>query len=218
MRKACCIAPLRRTHGCHAEKTIDNSRELWYNARMVGTGNGAMAAPPAQPERSKPMAKKQKSVPAVEAASVEFVEMHPLPEPPTLADVVELDPTVVEDIERKRSVVKAKYKKRYAARAKEAGLKSKVAQRSAWDWLAQTLAGEVLDDRKQLMVDRFLRLMEANGVDHSRWTNRSQGWQGRLRMTGRLALQRVVAESGVLHTADGETLEAPADWVAHYRN
>lgn len=160
------------------------------------------------------MAKKQKT-PATPATEPVFVEMHPLP---TLADVVELHPDVEADIERKHSVVKAKYKVRYAQRAREAGLKSKVAQRSAWDWLAQTLAGEVLDDKKRLMVERFLRLMDANGVDHSRWTNRSKGWEGRLRMTGRLALQRVVAESGVLHTADGETLEAPADWVAKYRN
>lgn len=139
----------------------------------------------------------------------------------TLADVVDLegvDDTVVEDIGRKRSVVKPKYKVRYALRAKDRGSKSKVEQRSCWDWLAATLAGEILDEKKRLVVERFLRLLDANGVDHSRWTNRSKGWEGRLRMTGRLALQRVVAESGVLHTADGETLEAPADWVAKFKN
>lgn len=139
-------------------------------------------------------------------------------EAPTLADVVELHPDVEADIARAKSVVKRKYKERYAQRAKEAGLRSKIAQRSNWDWLAQTLAGEVLDDKRKLIVDRFLRLLEANGVDHSKWQNRSQGWEGRLRMTGRLALQRVVAESGVLHTADGETLEAPADFVTKFRN
>jgi hypothetical protein len=37
-------------------------------------------------------------------------------------------------------------------------------------------------------------------------------------MTGRLALQRVVAEAGVLNMADGETAEAPAEWVAKFRN
>jgi hypothetical protein len=160
------------------------------------------------------MAKKSKT-PAV---SVEFVPMHEFHEVPTLADVVELDPDVEADIERKRSVVKAKYKVRYAERAKAAGERSKVAQRSCWDWLAATLAGEVLDERKKLVVDRFLRLLDANGVDHSRWTNRSKGWEGRLRMTGRLALQRVVAETGILKTADGEELEAPADWVAKHNN
>ena len=37
-------------------------------------------------------------------------------------------------------------------------------------------------------------------------------------MTGRLALQRVVAEAGVLHLPDGETLEAPESWVAKFLN
>ena len=125
-----------------------------------------------------------------------------------------VDAEVAADNAKPRSVVGTKYKDRYAARAAEAGL-GKVAQRSSWDWLAQTLAGEVLDGTK-LNVERFHALLEANGVDHSRWTNRSKGWEGRLRMTGRLALQRVVAESGILRTADGEELEAPADWVAKF--
>lgn len=150
------------------------------------------------------MAKKQTPVPVVET--------------PTLADLpIEIHPDVQADIERKGSVVKRVYKQKYAERAKDQGL-GKLAQRSAWDWLAQTLAGEVLDDQKRLMVSKFEALMDANGVDHSRWTNRSVGWQGRLRMTGRLALQKVVAETGVLKTTDGETLEAPADWIAKYRN
>jgi hypothetical protein len=59
-------------------------------------------------------------------------------------------------------------------------------------------------------------VLDANGVDHSRWQNRSKGWEGRLRMTGRLALQRVVAEAGILKTADGEELVAPAEWVAKF--
>ena len=130
------------------------------------------------------------------------------------ATPVEIDATVAEDIAKKGSVVKAGYKARYAARAAEAGL-GRTAQRSCWDWLAQTLAGEVLDGTK-LDVAKFQRLLEANGVDHSRWTNRSKGWEGRLRMTGRLALQRIVAEAGILRTADGEELEAPAEWVAKH--
>jgi hypothetical protein len=35
-------------------------------------------------------------------------------------------------------------------------------------------------------------------------------------MTGRLALQKVVAATGTLRTADGEELVAPADWVAKH--
>jgi len=129
-----------------------------------------------------------------------------------------LHPDVAADLERKRSVVKSAYKRKYAERAKAAGLASKVAQRSTWDWLAQSIAGECNGEGGKLDVPAFLALLDANAVDHSRWTNRSAGWEGRLRMTGRLALQRVVAAEGALHTADGEELVAPAEWVAKFRN
>ena len=129
-----------------------------------------------------------------------------------------IHPEVAEDNAKRNSVVAPKYKHRYAQRAVAAGHKRKAAQRSNWDWLAQTLAGEVLDDRDHLVVDRLLALLDANGVDHSRWTNRSKGWEGRLRMSGRLALQRVVAEAGVLRTVDGEELVAPPEWVAKFSN
>ena len=129
---------------------------------------------------------------------------------------VAIDAAVAEDNAKANSVVGVAYKHRYAQRAAGAGLKRKAAQRSAWDWLAQTIAGECLDDKDRISIDRFLALLDANGVDHSRWTNRNKGWEGRLRMTGRLALQRVVAEAMVLKTADGETLDAPTEWVAKY--
>lgn len=170
------------------------------------------------------MARKHKTptTPALETAPT----LAPLPvpppvvdEPPTFADLdFDVDAEVAADIVKRNSVVKPKYKLRYAHRASEAGLKKKRAQRSAWDWLAQTLAGECLDEKDRISIERFTAVLDANGVDHSRWTNRSKGWEGRFRMTGRLALQRVVAEAGVLKTADGEELEAPADWVAKYRN
>lgn len=132
--------------------------------------------------------------------------------------LVAVDAEVAADNAKRNSVVKPAYKHRYAARAVEAGLKRKAAQRSTWDWLAQTIAGEALGKGDKLDVERFLALLDANGVDHSRWTNRSKGWEGRLRMTGRLALQRVVAEAGILRTADGDELEAPAEWVAKYHH
>ena len=127
-----------------------------------------------------------------------------------------IDAEVAADNAKKGSVVGVGYKTRYAKRASEAGVARKAAQRSAWDWLAQTIAGECLGEKDRISIERFLALLDANGVDHSRWTNRNKGWEGRLRMTGRLALQRVVAEAGVLQTADGEELEAPAEWVAKY--
>lgn len=142
-------------------------------------------------------------------------------EVPTFADVCEalpaVDVEVAADIAKRGSVVRVGYKKTYAARAVEAG-HGKVAQRSCWDWLAQQLAGECLRDDK-FQEDRFRALLDANGVRHEHWgtgEKRTKGWEGRLRMTGRLALQRVVAKAGVLHTADGEELVAPAEWVAKH--
>jgi hypothetical protein len=128
-----------------------------------------------------------------------------------------IHPDVAQDIERKNSVVKSAYKVKYAERAKANGHASKCAQRSTWDWLAQCLAGECNGEGGKLDVARFRALLEANGVDHSKWTNQSKGWEGRLRMTGRLALQRVVAASGVL-VVEGDELEAPAEWVAKFQN
>lgn len=143
------------------------------------------------------------------------------PAPRILEAVVQeaLDDAEIEgQIALPRSVVKATYKVKYRDRARANGERTKAAKRSAWDWLAQTLAAIVLDERNKLKVDDFLALLDANGVDHSRWTNRSPGWEGRLRMTGRLALQRVVAEAEVLRTADGEELVPPAEWVAKFRS
>jgi len=142
-------------------------------------------------------------------------------EVPTFADVCEaipaVDGEVAADIAKRGSVVRVGYKKLYAARAAEAG-HGKLAQRSCWDWLAQTLAGEALVDGK-LHEAKFRALLDANGVRNSHWgtgEKRTKGWEGRLRMTGRLALQRVVAKQGHLLTADGEELVAPAEWVAKH--
>jgi hypothetical protein len=125
-----------------------------------------------------------------------------------------IDAEVAADIEKRGSVVKTSYKKAYAARAAAEG-GTKIAQRSCWDWLAQTLAGEVLVEGK-FHEAKLRSLLDANGVRHEHWNNRNKGWEGRLRMTGRLALQKVVAKNGILRTADGEELEAPAEWIAKH--
>jgi hypothetical protein len=141
----------------------------------------------------------------------------PVSEAPTLVDVLDalpIDAEVAADNAKRGSVVRSAYKHKYAQRAAATG-GGKVAQRSCWDWLAQELAAECLVGTK-ISIERFLAILDANGVDHSRWTNRSKGWEGRLRMTGRLALQRVVAAQGHLKTAEGAELEAPADWVAKH--
>lgn len=154
---------------------------------------------------------------AVQVTEIEPIVETPVAETPVV-EPVEIDTEVAEDNAKARSVVRPLYKHRYAERASGAGLKRKAAQRSAWDWLSQTLAGECLGEKDRIDIGKFCSILSANGVDHSRWTNRSKGWEGRLRMTGRLALQRIVAEAGVLHVLDGETLEAPTEWIAKYRN
>lgn len=147
------------------------------------------------------------------AAHAEVVEL-PVVVEPTPEPEVEIDAEVAEEIVKRNSVVRPAYKKRYAERAAANG-GGKVAQRSCWDWLAQALAGECLVGSK-ISIERFVAIMDANGVDHSRWNNRNKGWEGRLRMTGRLALQKIVAANGVLRTADGDELVAPAEWVAKH--
>jgi hypothetical protein len=127
-----------------------------------------------------------------------------------------LHPEVAEDNAKSGSVVRSAYKHRYANRAVAAGLSRKAAQRSSWDWLAQTLAGECLGEGDRISIAKFLAILDCNGIDHSRWQNRSKGWEGRLRMTGRLALQKVVAESTELRLPDGEVLTAPEEWVAKF--
>jgi hypothetical protein len=154
------------------------------------------------------MSKKSKQVPAL-VVETPVIAM-PVPTP------VEIDAEVAADNMKRNSVVRPKYKHRYAERAKEAGL-GKRAQRSAWDWLAQKLADECLDSKAKISIEKFTRILELNGVDHSRWTNRSKGWEGRFRMTGRLALQRIVAETGVLKV-EGDEFDAPGEWVAKYKN
>ena len=164
------------------------------------------------------MSKKSHRLPAPVAAFVAADET------PTLAEVVAnipaVDAEVAADIVRKGSVVRPTYKKKYAARAAEAGIGGKLAQRSCWDWLAQQLAGEALTNGK-LDEAKFRALLDANGVRNDHWATgekRTKGWEGRLRMTGRLALQKVVAAQGHLKTVDGEELEAPAEWVAKFSN
>jgi hypothetical protein len=136
-----------------------------------------------------------------------------------IAEVVAIAETEAQ-IALPNSVVKKAYKQKYRDRAKAAGTKGKAAKRSAWDWLAQVLAKEVLTKDAKLRVPDFVALLEANGIADplGRWPNRSPGWEGRLRMTGRLCLQRIVAEAGVLKLADGEELVPPAEWVEHFLN
>ena len=122
-----------------------------------------------------------------------------------------------------RSVVKSAYKAKYAQRVLDGargkkGVSKKAQARSCGDWLALELAARVLDSKNKLVLEAFLAILDANHVDHSRWTNRSKGWEGRLRMTGRLALQKVVANEEQLYLPDGVILRAPKSWIAQHQH
>lgn len=123
------------------------------------------------------------------------------------------------DLHRAGSVVKSTYKLRYRERAdnrprKPKDVSKKALRRCNGDWLAIELARLTLDPKNHVDVAAFEAILDANQVNHSHWNRTTRGWQGRLRMTGRLALQRVVAENnGELRLPDGSTLQAPRTWV-----
>jgi len=116
------------------------------------------------------------------------------------------------------SIVKDKFKVKYIENATALGLTSKAAKRSNWDWLSQMLAAFCMNDKGKIDIGSFTDVLDANGVDHSKWTNRNKGWEGRFRMTGRVALQKVVANSGVLKwPGDLEATPAPAEWAERFK-
>jgi dynactin complex subunit len=114
------------------------------------------------------------------------------------------------------SIVKEKFKLKYIENAKATGAVGKAARRSNWDWLAQRIAEECLGEKEKINIESFQDLLDANGVDWSKWTNRNKGWEGRFRMTGRVALQRIVAEKGELKTMAGISVPPP-DWILKYK-
>lgn len=139
-------------------------------------------------------------------------EVEPIEETPEAEEKQE------EDGETKiiNSVVAEKYKNRYIENATAHGVKHKAAKRSNWDWLAQQIASLCLNEKHALDMPTFVALLDANHVDHSKWTNRNKGWEGRFRMTGRVALQRKVVEQNQLVLPDGSTTVPTPDWVAKY--
>lgn len=131
------------------------------------------------------------------------------------------DAEQAEDEARVNSVVKAGYKVKYRERAdamtdRPEGVPLKALRRTTGDWLGLELAKLVLDAKAKLVVAELEAILDANGVDHARWNRTSKGWQGRLRMSGRLALQRVVAAQGELRLPNGKPIAAPRQWVAQH--
>lgn len=139
-----------------------------------------------------------------------------------LADADE-HPDADETAPRLGSVVAPLFKARYHERAdslyrKPKDIPAKALRRSSCDWLSMELQRRTLDERAHISIHAFEAILDANGVRHSHWKRSGTGWQGRIRMTGRLALQRVVAENGYLSLPDGSTIPAPKNWIAKHLN
>ena len=105
---------------------------------------------------------------------------------------------------RPKTVVPVAYKAQYRAKAIAMGRTSKAAKRSNNDWLAQELEGECIG-KNGFDLPRFVAILEANGVDANRWPSRTNGWEGRLRMTGAIVLRGVVGKSGIFRTPESTT-------------
>lgn len=138
------------------------------------------------------------------------------------ATELELEADAEAAIALPRSVVKSGYKAKYAEREaamqrRPKGIPRKALARSTGDWLALQLMELTLDEKAKLVVSSFEAILDANGIDHTKWNRTTKGWQGRLRMTGRLALQRVVAQNGVLVTPAGDRVP-PRQWVAAHQH
>lgn len=121
----------------------------------------------------------------------------------------------------RKSVVAQSYKIRYAERAVSArgkkGVDKRVVADSCGDWLALELAALCRPTKKsKLDVSRFCSILQANGIDPTKWLAETPNWQGRLRMTGGLALRAVVAEAGELVVDDTTILKAPKAWCERW--
>lgn len=112
-----------------------------------------------------------------------------------------------------KSVVAPEFKIKYRERAKTAklpkGTDRKVIARSCGDWLAINLA-RLVNHKRKMDRDAFARILEANEVDHAKWSHLDNG---RFRMTGGLALRHAIAEAGQLNLPDGEPLVPPKAWI-----
>lgn len=124
----------------------------------------------------------------------------------TIDEELDAEPTEDEDDEELKAggVVQSKYKAEYKARGRKA---------DCGDWLALELEAIKGAATSAEWAQDYLALLDANGVDHSKYGRSSQGWFGRLRMSTGIALRRVVATQGFLRV--GKNKRTPdAEWIA----
>lgn len=114
------------------------------------------------------------------------------------------------------SVVKGRYRQLY----KELGHPN-----HSGDWLAVLLNNYCVGD-KHTDLETFESICGLNGVDLSKYNRTTPGWQGRIRMTGRNLLAKVIYKNKHIvvpnDTSDesgaiSRIVEAPADWLSAQR-
>jgi hypothetical protein len=114
-----------------------------------------------------------------------------------------------------KTVVKVAYKHRYQDRAKARGLTDKASKRGNGDWLQRELQAETVGKDGKLDLQRFIAIMDANGVDYSRWKREGHGWEGRFRMSGSLVLRGIVGKTATFrtpeHTVDVSKIASEGD-------
>lgn len=109
------------------------------------------------------------------------------------------------------SVVKETYRIRYA----EAGHPN-----HCGDWLAETLNNLILG-KSHTDLANFELLCEVNGVSTAKYKREGNGWEGRIRMTGRNLLARKLYATGFMiipeplrPLVDGQqVLRVPREWI-----
>jgi hypothetical protein len=135
---------------------------------------------------------------------VKIVKTEPMPAPATQLTVAPeaLAPVATEPTHAPapKTVVKVVYKHRYQDRAKAAGRTDKASRRGNGDWLQRELQAETVGKDGKLDLATFIAILDANGVDYSRWKREGHGWEGRFRMSGSLVLRGIVGKTGVLRT------------------
>lgn len=144
---------------------------------------------------------------------------------PDLADVLDaaedagIDPEEGaeedEDEDRSGSIVAQKYRDEYAARGNPNHCGDWLAV-----WLADRCAGVDAKGKPCFDVETFRSLLSANGVDMTaKWANtpETRGWQGRFRMSGRIALEKIVAIRGTVLTETGVEVRPDAMALADLR-
>jgi hypothetical protein len=110
--------------------------------------------------------------------------------------------------EKPGSVVKTKYRAIYAERGHPT---------HCGDELAVKLNNLVLDGSR-CNIEYFKMILDANGVDMSKYRTTGNGWQGRYRMTGRNKLAKVVhSNNGVLKLPNGMEMQMSQEWISSQR-